>query len=974
MKQAKRDYLEQALRKHPWLIGRQTLLYQSISAQTESASITESGRVARYPRLTPRLTAFLLPFLLADAGAAIAQDIEEITVTGSLVKRDGYTAPTPTSVLSRDEIDAFSGTNIGDYLNQLPAFAGNQTPVNTRRSTSAGGAGLSSLNLRNLGTARTLVLLDGQRVVASQPTGQIDINPFPQQLIQRVDVVTGGASAVYGSDAMSGVVNFVLDRRFTGSKLELQSGMTDDGDNDAQKITASYGASFAEGRGHFLLSGEYSKVDGIQDCMLDFCTEGWNIINNPAYTATNGLPERIVVDRSAPNNMTAGGIITAGPLRGTAFGPGGVPYQFNYGSLVGTAFSQGGDWVENSVQKYTTVSPYAMRKNVFARASYEISSNMEVFAQYSTGVNDSLVASAVRFNPGTLRVQRDNAFIPLSVRGLMAARNLTTLTIGTYNIDVGTIRSKNNVALDRYVFGIDGNFEMFDRDWTYSGYYQYGESINTKQFWDTLRDNYNRAIDSVIVPGSNVVVCRSTLTSPNDGCVPYNLFGIGVNSAQAVNYVAGWSYAKEYNIQKVFAGRITGTAFDIPTGEVSLAVGFENRIEDGDGIESDNNRRNQSWFGNQSPIFGSYEVTEGFAETVIPLFNPLPTTLNAAVRVAKYSTSGTVTTWKAGLNFQPLKDILLRGTLSRDIRSPSRRELFATSLFAGNQVTDPFRNNEVSTANTATVGNLGLQPEVADSTGFGLVYQSSLLEGFSASVDFYNIDINDSIGTVGGQATLDRCFAGEAQFCPSIIRNPDGTLNNVRTQPINFVVETNRGVDIESSYTFEVGNLVSGLPGEVQLRALATRYLERSTDTGAGPVVDTVGSNGDGPPELKYTMTGTYRLDDLRVSLTGRGLSSGVIDATYVECKTGCPRSTVFNRTIDNNQMDGAVFFDLSVSYQLSQILNNESELFLVVQNLTDKDPEVFPRFGANPVDPASNPTYYDILGRELRFGVRIKF
>jgi outer membrane receptor protein involved in Fe transport len=352
----------------------------------------------------------------------------------------------------------------------------------------------------------------------------------------------------------------------------------------------------------------------------------------------------------------------------------------------------------------------------------------------------------------------------------------------------------------------------------------------------------------------------------------------------------------------------------------------------------------------------------------------MPTTLNAAVRVAKYSTSGTVTTWKAGLNFQPHNDVLLRATLSRDIRSPSRRELFATSLFAGNQVTDPFRNNEVSTANTATLGNPALQPEVADSTGFGVVYQSSLLDGFSASVDFYNIDINDSIGAVGGQATLDRCFGGEIQFCPAIIRNADGTLNNVRIQPVNFVVETNRGVDIETSYTFEASDVLSSLPGSVQLRALATRYIERSTDTGAGPVVDTVGSNGDGPPKLKYTMTGTYRLDDLRVSLTGRGISSGVIDTTYVECSTACPRSTVFNRTIDNNQMDGAIFFDLSLSYQLTDFFGTESELFLVVQNLADKDPEIFPRFGANPVDPASNPTYYDILGRELRFGVRMQF
>ncbi len=935
-------------------------------------------------RLSPGLTALLLPVLFVDISSVSAQEnadeevIEELIITGSNVVRDGYSSPTPTSVLTRDNIDAFAGTNIGDYLQQLPSFAGNQTPINTRRSTSAGGAGISSLNLRNLGTARTLVLLDGQRVVASQPTGQIDINPFPQQLIQRVDVVTGGASAVYGSDAMSGVVNFVLDRNFTGYKLEVQGGMTEDGENDSEKVTASGGTEFANGRGHLLLSGEYAEVEGIDDCMLDWCTEGWNIITNPAYTATNGLPERIVVDRSAPNNITPGGIITAGPLRGTAFGPGGVPYKFDYGPLSNSTYSQGGEWEANNVHRYTSVAPYAERKNIFARISYEITDSMEVFAQYSKGINDSLVTSSVRFNPGNLRVQRDNAFIPASVRAQMTALNINTLSMGSYNLDLGLIASKNNIELDRSVVGVDGDFGMFGTDWTYSAYFQYGRSINTKQFYDSWKDNYNRAIDSVLVPGTNLIVCRSTLTTPDDGCRPWNLFGTGVNNEEARGYVAGWSYAKENNYQKVVAARINGTPFQVPAGEVSLAMGLERRTEDGNGIESDFNARNQSWFGNQSPIFGSYNVTEGFVETVVPLFTAMPTELNAAVRLTDYSTSGTVTSWKAGLNFQPHSDVLFRGTLSRDIRAPSRRELFATALFAGNTVIDRFRNDEISTANTATLGNLGLRPEVADSTGFGIVYTSSLLDGFSASVDYYKIDIEDSIGSVNAQDTMDRCFDNkEVAFCNALSRNAAGLLTRVDIRPVNFIVETNSGIDIESTYRFDAGDLLPGWRGDIELRALATHYLEASTEAGDGrPVVDTVGSNGNGPPDWKYSVTGTYRLDNMRLSLTGRGLSDGLNDATYIECSTACPRSTVFNRTIDNNHMDGALYFDLSLSYQLNEIYNTsfETELFLVVQNLTDVDPPVYARFGGNPTDVPSNPFYYDILGRELRFGVRTQF
>lgn len=931
-------------------------------------------------KVSSKFTALLLPVLLSDARSVSAQEnsqgIEEITITGSNVIRDGYSSPTPTAVVNRDAINTFSGTNIGDYLQQLPVFAGNQTPINTRRSTSAGGAGLSSLNMRGIGTARTLVLLDGQRVVASQPTGQIDINPFPQQLVQRVDVVTGGASAIYGSDALAGAVNFVLDRTFTGYKFEAQGGMTDDGENLAKNVTASVGTPFLDGRAHLLLSGERSLMDGIHECTYDFCTEGWNMIDNPAYTATNGLPQRIVVNQSAPNNMTAGGIITAGPLKGTAFGPGGVPYQFNYGTLVGTAFSQGGDWVENSVQKYTSVAPFAERRNIFARVSYALTDNMEVFAQYGRGVNDSLVASAVRFYPGTLRIQRDNAFIPASVRAQMTARNLTTLNFGTYNDDLGTIRSKNKVQLDRHVLGLDGELVLFDKSWNYSAYYEYGRSINTKQFWDSLKTPYAMAIDSVVNPATGTVVCRSTLTNPTNGCIPYNVFGIGVNSDAAINYVAGWSYAKENNYQKVLAAQISGTPFVIPAGEVSLALGIEHRLEDGNGVESENNARNESTFGNQAPIFGDYDVTDAFAETVIPLFAKMPTSLNAAVRRSDYSTSGMVTTWKTGLTFEPHPDLLVRGYLSHDIRSPSRRELFATTLFAGNQVTDPFLGGAPSTANTLTVGNPTLRPEVADSTGIGVVYSSSMLNGFSMSVDYYAIDIEDSIGSVGAQATIDRCYAGETVFCSSLKRKADGTLEHILIRPVNYVVETNRGIDIEGSYRFALSDFVSGWRGDMELRAMATHYLEASIDTGDRPtIVDNVGSNGSGPPNWKYTVTGTYQLDAMRVSLTGRGLSSGVIDTSFVECSANCPPSTTFNRTIDNNHMDGAIFFDLSMSYQLAEFLStDETELFLVVQNLMDKDPEIFPRYGANPVDPASNPTYYDILGRELRFGFRTQF
>jgi len=898
--------------------------------------------------------------------------VEEIVVSGTRVVRDGYQAPTPTTVMSREEIDNFSPANVADVMIHMPGFANNSTPQNSRRSVSAGGAGTNSLNLRGLGANRTLVLLDGQRVVPAQPTGQVDINPFPQQLIERVEVVTGGASAAYGSDAVSGVVNFILDRDFVGTKLDVQTGFTEKGDNEQLKVAYSTGLQFANGRGHFLFSTEYSEVDGIDSCDRDWCREGWNLINNPAYRAGSGLPERLILAQVAPSNMAPGGLITSGPLRGTAFGPGGTPYNFNYGSLNNGSFMQGGDWQANDAHQYTSLNPAAERKNLFARVSYDLNDNIEAFAQLSYGANSSLTSSGVMFNPANITVRADNAFIPPSVKAQMQQSGLNTLQIGTYNRDIGSTQSDNEVELDRYVVGLDGNFVAFDQDWTWDLYYQYGETTNTKSFYDRIRTPYLNAIDSVFHPVSGAIVCRSTLTNPANGCVPWNVFGTDVNTPEARAYVADWSYARETNKQVVVAASIAGTAFNIPAGPVSLATGIEHRKESGGGVEGAINAANQSWLGNQAPTFGSYDVTEGFVETVVPVSSSfLPTEVNAAVRVTDYSTSGTVETWKLGATVALHSDLTLRMTRSRDIRAPNRRELFAAGVYTGSSVLDPFQNNILADVQSLLSGNTGLLPETADSTGVGLVYQSSIINGFSAAVDYYNIEINGAIGSVGRQEVIDRCFRGEQAFCDAIERNAAGNIVVVNIKPTNFVSQLVRGVDLEASYVFDLNNV----PGSFRIRALATHYLKDYQDTGSAPPTDNVGSNAGGPPDWRYNVSAMYSVQNFRLSLTGRGLSSGVYDTSNIQCLSACPNSSSFSRTISDNKLDSALYFDLSINYMLPQFFGAETEAYLVVQNLLDKDPAVFARGpGGNPSDPPSNPTFYDILGREFRLGMRIRF
>jgi iron complex outermembrane recepter protein len=280
--------------------------------------------------------------------------VEGIIVTGTRIAREGgYEAPTPVTTIDAEALQRGTATsNVADTLNTLPVFANSQSPQSSTSGVSAGTQGLNVLNLRGMGGNRTLTLFDGQRSVPSLFSGEVDVNNFPQQLIQRVETVTGGGSAVYGSDAVAGVVNFILDKDFTGFKTDVATGRTDYEDDESYKVSATGGFAFAGGRGHVLLSGEVADRDGVTpgDSGRDWNYGGWGILVNPAYTPTNGQPEYLVRPEVSLSNATHGGIIISGPLRGTAFGEGGVPYRFNYGPITNDPWMQGGDWRDTEIR------------------------------------------------------------------------------------------------------------------------------------------------------------------------------------------------------------------------------------------------------------------------------------------------------------------------------------------------------------------------------------------------------------------------------------------------------------------------------------------------------------------------------------------------------------------------------------------------------------------------------------------------
>ncbi len=920
------------------------------------------------------------PSEVATAGGT-ADGEGEIVVTGSRIARAGYEAPTPLTVIGEQEILAQAPANVADFVNDIPSLVGSSTPANSNLSISAGTAGINALNLRSLGANRTLVLLDGQRSVGSTLSGVVDVNNIPQALIKSVEIVTGGASAAYGSDAVSGVVNFILDKQYTGLKGTIDGGETTYGDGRSYRVSLTGGLPFAGGRGHVLLSGEYAKKEGIHGVPRDWNDKGWYLINNPAYIAGNGQPERLVVSGAGLSNATRGGIITNTALRGTTFGVNGAVGQFAYGQTR-DPWMIGGDWEAVQVNGYQSLDPEEKRQSVFGRLSFEVADGVELFGQASWNRTENLGWLGVQLNQGNVTIRSDNAFIPTSVRNQLTTLGITSFSLGTTNADLPIRKNDGERETERYVVGANGDFEAFGRTLKWDAYYQRGVTRTTEMARD-ITNNARLALaqDAVFAPAGNAlgvpagtIVCRSTLTNPNNGCVPLNRLGIGVASPAALDYVLGNPFRNQRFQQDVVAANLSFDAFELPAGPVSIAIGAEHRREKVSGHVDP--QYQSGWFvGNFLPTFGKYDVTEGYLEALVPIIEGLD--FNGAIRGTDYSTSGYVTTWKAGLTYQPIPDIRLRVTRSRDIRAPNLGELFTAGSTRTNVLIDPFNGNASVQFSGTTRGNLELDPEKSDQWGLGVVLQPTFLPGFGLSVDYFDIKLQGGIGSAAAQTIIDRCFEGVAQFCSAVVRGPNsfGTNLLIYESPFNFATQKARGLDIEASYRTALDRLSENLGGNLALRAMATRYIKNYTNNGLETPTDTVGQNSSGgTPKWLYRLTATYTNDPVTINLVGRGISSGVYDNAFIECTSTCPVSTVDHRTINDNHIDGAFYVDLSFAYDFS-LAGEESQAFLSINNLFNKDPAVVASgpAGSAYATPATNQSLYDLLGRAFRIGVRFK-
>lgn len=934
--------------------------------------------------------------VFSQDGSGQGSTLEEVTVTGSRIRqRSGMETPTPVTAVNMTEITDLDPGNIIDAVTLLPQFLNNDTPATA--GSAVGPLGAAGANLRGLGSNRTLVLLDGRRVPPFNRLGTPDVSTFPESMIRGMEVVTGGASAAYGSDAVSGVVNFLLDKEYSGLKGHVQGGISQRGDYGNYEFSISGGHDLGE-HTHFIASIDYYQSDAVEG-LKAYAHRNW--FQNWGAVDVNGSGQpRVVAKNVHSREYTAGGLIIlpGSALDGIFFQEGGVPARFQDGSIVGTNSQAGGTGFLGNIGTIQEdggglpgLAPAVDRGSAFLYVNHDFNEDWNAYFQYMYGLNK------VNLHDNTGRmftsrygatIYRDNAFLPATIAAIMDTEGLTEFPLRRYasSKDLGKARRIQDNEMNSFTFGFEGKIN----DIRLQGYYEYGKvvSLFTAQNY-TRTDRMYRAIDSVVDPVSGAIVCRSTLTFPNDGCVPADIFGPGTMSQEAVDYILGTMW-RESTVQQHFAELTADTEiFDNwKAGAISLAGGVSYRNEafyqfsgparlvavdtlpdTAQGYQGlpgtfiGDNILQFALGGEDVTIGGGFDVTEVFGETLIPLVRDWSFAqaidLNGALRYADYSGSGGVMAWKAGLDWRINDTFRARVTRSHDTRAGTLRERYDQSG-GGATITDPQLGGIRYVISQLSGGNPNVNPEESDTWTAGLVFTPTFLEGFSMSVDWYDIRISDYISQLGTQRIVDDCYAGATELCSLITRNAANEITLVQNFFLNVAEARATGVDIEATYRTPLSLFTDGNE-DLSVRFFASYLGEDSFTNRGAPKQDNAGDTTR--PQWTWTAMANYRIGPVSAALTGRYIDSRV---QFTEPTT--------SQMLDDNSVDSVFITNLRLNYDFDMNKLGSYTLFVNVQNLFDQDPPIVPVFSGFFGSQYSNPGLHDVLGRRFTVGVNFEF
>ena len=936
----------------------------------------------------------------ASAPQAAEPDASAIVVTASRIARDGYTSATPTTVVGQELIQQRAITNVGDVLNLVPAFRAAISP-------SAGGIGNTGAflaDLRGLGATRTLVLLERGRLPQTiipgnaNSAGTVDLNVIPTVLIRNTDVVTGGASAAYGSDAVAGVVNFQIDDRFVGVRGSAQYGQTRYKDAKDIFATIAGGTKFAGGRGHLVAGFEFNDNSGIaygsqaREWSREFFRVG-TLTNRPA-----GTPFNLVLPNFSyfGTGTTGGLILTPGALQGQAFvtGANGNITTATMARGLGNLTSSFDAFSPEAIAANTAAGinhaalaqlrPESRRYNAMAKLTFDVSDNLTVYLTPMYSHSSNTVSILTRRDGSgagpALTIARDNPYL---AQGLTPAQLALVpaggLSIGYIGLDFGPTERNITNELIRIDAGAKGDL---GGSWKWDVSYVYGHNTSDVSIANNFNNaRFRQALDAVSVNGQ--IVCRSA-AAVAAGCQPINILGKLNASEAARSYFMGTATGAGKTVLHDVAANLQGEPFSTWAGPVSVGVGAEYRNESIQ-LVTDPLSQTSGWFSGTgfSLPTTKQNVKEIYGETIVPLLADSAIAkkveFNGAVRYTDYSTSGSVTTWKAGLTWEVIDGLMFRTTRSRDIRAPNLIELFTPETQALPLPSDPRPGIAPPTNSAGFVigGNRDLTPEKSITQTVGVAYRPNFFRNLKLSVDYYNIRIADAITSTATQGVVNYCFVGGTytgnSFCSLItFANNDpvaGVLTGVRGGTANAAEFKTRGLDFQANLQQPLEDV--GLAGMLSINLMATHVMTFKSSIDVSNLfpdgINRAGQTGagfGGAPGLPSWLTNAT----IDYEIGGFGINTNLRFISRSRQNNGLfgPDQAGYNpalaTSINDNNVPAVTYVDLGLRYSFGP--ERRYQVYFNVNNLLDRDPP----------QPSDGTAYYDTFGRTFKGGVRFRF
>lgn len=927
----------------------------------------------------------------ADAAQTAAGGESAIVVTGSRIVRPELESAMPVSVVNMDEARSLGRLTVFDALKRVPSIFTGVGLTNSLNQQYDGG--IAAVSLRNLGENRTLTLLDGmRRVSGSARSSMVDLNMIPPEMVDRIEVVTGGAAAVYGADAVTGAVNIITKKHVDGLNLSGTTGISKYGDGRQTSLSASFGTSFAGGRGSFSIGGTYNNISILFSGDRPFSRNRILYSPNPANTGPNdGIPDRVI------NYNEKEFFFAYNPvwyMNGSSYmydnRTGTVRVPTYDKTFVSGEFSQGeGGTDGRNLLDHAFLRGPVESAAVLGRFDYELSDTVNFSTRFDYGHthyngpyyplrNDS--RPIVMGGNGGEVIRLDNPYLPDSVRTFMLVNGLNNIKMGRTYGNLPIIKDIHNRETFTINPSLDG--KLADR-FTWNLFYQYGRSRDNVLGTNQPRlSHWLAARDPIADPNTGQPVCRDE-TARAAGCVPFNFFTTDAFTPEQISWLLTSRKERRINTQQIAGGNIQGQLFQLPYGMVSGVLGAEYRRETLVTTDDPLALSGETAFVSAAKsVHPELDVTskvyEFYGELVVPLLSDLPFArrleVEGAYRYSHYNSFGGTDTWKVGGTWVPLDGVTFRAVRSRSIRTPNFGELYEPQNVAATGVpADPcgvgaYFLSPTRAANCAALGvatplpnygvgplttsggNPNLSPEVSNSLTLGVVLQPAFLPRFDVTIDYWNIDIDDVITQFSPTTVFNLCVdlpSIDNVFCQRQQRNSEGYLTNLINTQVNASRMLARGVDFGANWRVPLGS------GQLGFNFKGTWLLKNVVYTTPGIVAGNVVKDGGYQnPQFRASFLTSYSNKDLSIAFDTRFIGASKYDSTVTS-----------NEFYEDNTIKSFVYNDLSIT----KTIQDKFDISFGINNIFDVKPPLFPSVQYD------EGGYYDIVGRYFFTSFRVK-